>query len=524
MWFVTDGTAERDGWQGAFVDALREGGAASVDVLGLPAAVGWTARRILEQGAEQVARGLRFLVGGDAGIPAADALRSGRPDLLVVDGPGVTGPLEFLRETMRGRPLTVGLVSRFAPLTAWSGAAVDALVVPHASMVGLAEGVVGGGRVVVAGPPVSPAFLRPHDRAALRTAMGFGEGQHVILVDASTLLPATIDAVVAQWRGVPASLVPLFFHGGEQESAEALREAAAVHGIRAGMFGDRVGLEEVLAAVDAVVVGAGATLLSPCVVTGCPMVALEPRAAIPPLVDDGAMVALSGPMALSSWLAEVAWNGVPDGFRVRAGEVARRGGCAEVVSALAGLIARRAELREGRRSPAPGDGAASGEPTSAPAAGRFEAIGSSPGAAVASPLDRGQAREQMAQLIMEERRLENRLADEIRERDRWMRRRELATEAGDDALASVAEERIRGHAAVVRQLGAELEGVAARRDSVRRRAAGGGGAGRSESAESARGAAEPSEERFRAMEVEDDLERLRRRLREGGGDNGTGER
>lgn len=227
------------------------------------------------------------------------------------------------------------------------------------------------------------------------------------------------------------------------------------------------------------------------------------------------MWALSSPLEMSRVVAEIAWDGVPTGLTQAAASGARRGGCDEVVSAVVELAGRREELLvparmapERKPPEAAGPGGSSGQESFA--GGRFEEIGGSASAAHLGPLEPAEAREQLARLIMEERRLENRLAEETRERDRWMRRQELAASEKDEELARVAEGRIQAHAVVVRQIGQQLEALHARKEAVRRRVAAGrrspAGAG------DARAPADPSEDRFRSMEVEDELERLRRRL------------
>ena len=74
LWLVTDGTADSLGWQTALVDALRLLGAASVDVLGVSGMLGVTARGLLEQGADKVARTLRFSRRGHPDASANDAV------------------------------------------------------------------------------------------------------------------------------------------------------------------------------------------------------------------------------------------------------------------------------------------------------------------------------------------------------------------------------------------------------------------------------------------------------------------
>ncbi|TVQ98746.1 MAG: hypothetical protein EA398_12875 [Deltaproteobacteria bacterium] len=521
IWLVTDGTSERAGWQDEFVSLLRERGAAAVDVLGVPAALGWTARSFLERGADQVARAFRFLGGArpEPGDPGSGTTPG--PDLVLLDSPDVARPLELLREVGEARVPVVGIVTTFASPQRWREARVHALIVPHPGFIPALGERFTEGMLEVAGPPVAASLLRKLDRTTLRSGLGFATDERVIVMDASTWTPATIEAVMVQLRGAPSPLRCLFFHGGRPESADALRDAAAIHGVRAGMFGDLGDVEEVLTAADLIVVGEGGGLVTPSVVLGRPMLAIDGRAEIPPLTSSGAMWSISGPMELSRVFAEVAWDGVPGTLTSAASSMARRGGCPEVVSAVVRLASRRSQLLHAPTRPAQpnGPGAQPGaEPENARSAGRFEEIGE-PTARSRAPVAAGDARDQLARLIMEEKQLENRLADEIRERDRWMRRHELAAGEDDHELARVAEQRVQGHAAVVRQIGQQLEAIEARKDSVRKRVAGVRRGEQPPGPASSTSADSAVEDRFRSMEVERDLDRLRRRMT--GGDDGS---
>ena len=147
---------------------------------------------------------------------------------------------------------------------------------------------------------------------------------------------------------------------------------------------------------------------------------------------------------------------------------------------------------------------------SAASADRFEAIGATQDPSSA-PLSRAAAKEQLAALILDERRVEAELAEKVKARDRWMGRLRLAESHGENDLVAVASGRVEAVGAEVRGLGERLDAIRLEKDRVRRRAL----ARPAEPATPAAPADAPDvESRFRALEMRDDLDRLRRRAKE----------
>ena len=129
IWFVTDGSAEQQGWQTPLVDALVRAGAGQIDVFSTPRALAETARGLLEQGTAMLARTFR-VSGSDEAVDAAELMQRHRPDVILVDHPGVLRLLELVRDATRSTALHIGLVGSWTDVDAWQGSRADAVVVP----------------------------------------------------------------------------------------------------------------------------------------------------------------------------------------------------------------------------------------------------------------------------------------------------------------------------------------------------------------------------------------------------------
>lgn len=507
VWFVSDGSADAGDWTEPFVQALRQVGAASVDVLGVSGALGMTARNVLEQGAERVARTLRLTRRGEPDAAALDALAGARPDLVIADHPGTLRTLEVLRDTLRADAVHLGLAASYGVEETWRGARGDAFVVADRAVLdavrrpGLSDAA-----LQLAGPPVAAGFDATHDRATRRAALGFDGEARVVMVDVTTLDPTAVDRLVFQ-LSLHAALTPVFYYGREHEAADVLRQAAAVHGLPARMFGHLDALASYFVAADLVLVGPANPRIAAYLCLDRPTIALDPALASSELARSGAVVVADDVSGIGEVLARVAADGVPQAHVDAARDAVAPHPTAATASAIARIWASRHALRAASlpiQATPREDGAAPG---------RLESIGGSAGEDLpVQPLSRAAAKEQLAALILDERKVEAELSEQVRLRDRWMGRFELAEQHGEADLVGVAREHVDALGARVRELGERLDAIRAQKDLVRRRAA--AASGRKPQAEGAAEAPADVEARFRRLEMESDLDRLRRRARE----------
>ena len=505
VWLVTDGTAESAAWQEPWTDALRAAGAASVDALSVSGVLGWTARGLLEQGAEKVARTLRLARRGEPDASAFDALAKANPDLLIADHPGTFRTLEVIRDTMRGQALHVGLLTPPCELEAWRGARADAFIAADAPAIdAVRRPGMSDVALQVAGPPIPRGFEPRTDRDERRTRFGFGADDRVVLIDVDGTDAADVDRWMFQASLYADGIIPLFYYGRDHHAADVLRQSAAVHGLSARMFGhvDDLGAYAIVA--DLVVTGPNCTRVASYLALDRPVVSFDPRLDDTAWVREGAVARVVDAAGLGSVLARVAGEGVPESHAQAANRAVGPSPTEDVVAALGRIWEARSHLREAivpmHAKAAP----------SAASADRFEAIGATQDPSSA-PLSRAAAKEQLAALILDERRVEAELAEKVKARDRWMGRLRLAESHGENDLVAVASGRVEAVGAEVRGLGERLDAIRLEKDRVRRRAL----ARPAEPATPAAPADAPDvESRFRALEMRDDLDRLRRRAKE----------
>lgn len=514
VWLVTDGTADAAGWQASLVGALRAIGAASVDVLGVSGVLGFTARGLIGQGAEKVARTLRLSRRGEPDTNAFDALERGRPDVVIVDHPGILRTLDIIRDTSRVETLHVALISGVGGPDAWIGARADAYICgDRAVLERVARPGLPDSASQLAGPPVPPGFEKPLDRAEARTALGLPAEGRVALADVAGLTPADIGQLIGQ-VGLVDGMTWLFHYGSDRVAADTLRESAAVHGVKASMFGHVDDLEAFAAAADCVFVGPDAPAAA-YLALDLPVVSLGAHAQGSGFVGTGAIVPVSI-TSLAGLARMIATNGVSDPHAVAARDAIDDDPTRRVAAAVARLWAARETLRVAT-TPMQATAPAVSESATPVRVGRFEEIGDEPATSPAAPLSRQAAKEKLAALIMEERKLEKSIAELAKERDRWFDRLALAEDSSEADLVALADgeaKRLMGEIAAANQ---RIDTIQAQKDSVRRRAASGGAAPSSGPGASAaspgQGPSERSdaERRFLQLERDAELERLRRR-------------
>jgi hypothetical protein len=405
----------------------------------------------------------------------------------------------------------VGLVAGWEPRDGWERAWADGYVAPDdAVLAALRRPWTPDAAILRAGPPVGAGFARPLDRDALRAEFGFATDHFVALVDACGLAPTDIDTLVYQISLVGPGVVPVFYHGRDRAAADALRNAARAHRCAARMFGWVASFEEYVAAADLVVVGAGSETLTAATALGVPALGFDPALGITAPARNGALVVAPGLAAVGELLARVAGGGVAPSHAEAAAVLRHPVGAADVARAIATLVSRAAELQAASARGGPRRPATAPEAAPAPAVGPFESIGAGSDVADAS-LSRAAARDRLALLIREERRIETENTGLARERDRWLERARLAAEQGADDLRTLAEGNAAGFSARLAAANDRLARIAEEKDAVRRRVAGAGGrAPTSATTAAAAQPLDPTEQRFRELEQQGRLDALRR--------------
>ena len=524
VWLLTDGTAEQQGWAEPMIREIQAAGAGSAQLLGISGVLGTTARGMLEQGAERLARTLRLGQVGQAGdeTVAHEAFARFRPDLILVDAPQLVRPLSLIRDVSAIKPVIVGLVTDLQPSESWQQARPDAWIVPDDGLLtGLRRPEQAEAALQVAGPPLAGAYAAPVDGGPLREQLAVGDDL-LVLVDASTMPAALIERTMRELSRVRAPVRLLFHYGRNLDGADALRQSAAAAGVRANMFGATPSLPRYASAADVVIVGAANPLVAGYLALGIPLLSLDPAASSNVATRRGAMVPLPDVSALSGLLTEIAQRGVAPAHRDAAAAAVDRDGTRRVVLAAGRILAARDRLVQVPR--AGGGGSPIDEGETRPGSGLpFETIGDAPpaisrsGSGAAAPLGREAARRALAELILEERRVEREVEHWARERDRWLQRVDDAKEEGDAELEQFARGQLTTIFDELRQRQDELGRLAERRDEVRRqlveRAGDAGGAASSGPGTPGGGGpvhgSQAMEQRFRELEMRRQLRRLK---------------
>ena len=510
VWLVTDGTAGAGGWQDPFVAAVRARGAGSVDVLGVSGVLGFTARGIIGQGAEKVARTLRLSRRGEPDTSAFDALERGRPDIVVVDHPGILRTLDIIRDTSRVEAIHVALVSGVVGPDDWIGARADAyvcgdpVVLARIRRPGLADVA-----AQLAGPPVPRGFEKPIDRAEARAEFQLGADDKVVLVDIAGLAPDALERLMTQ-LSLADGITYLFHYGSDHVAADVLRHAAAAHGVQASMFGHVDDLEAYAAVADCVFAGPEAPTAAYLAID-LPVVSLGRGAAESGFAQAGAIV-ISDEASIAGIARRIAADGVVESHRKAAIDAIEDNPTDNVATALATLWANKDKL-QAATVPLQTTSVAATQDAGGTRPMRFESIGDAPSAGQLAPLSRAAAKEKLAALIMEERKLEKAIGELAKERDRWFERLGLAEESDETDLIELADGEAKRLTADIARSNERIDTIQAQKDTVRRRAA---------ASPSSTGAPAPpaettdvsrrdAERRFLELERDAELKRLRRR-------------
>lgn len=531
----------------------RDGGASAFESIGAP---------------QVPAAPAPVLPSGDDAEALKQALSRGAPDLVVFTSPRYLKGMDWMGRVVGGDALKVALLPDYNLGGAWLKGAVHAFVIPHEGLrAPLHDAGVAPERVFVAGPAIARSYAEAPDAEALRAEFGLDPSAGAItLILTSHFSASTLESMLFQLSLVDKAWQPIFHVGRDEEKAEALRRAARTHGLPARLLGDVANLHDFIAAAelillhpaDEVLIGALA-LDRPVLMVGDPGPVTTQRDF---LVAQRAALHAQEVLRLGAEVELAIRPEVLAQLNDAAASVGRRTGTAEVADALELIAQRRRSLavspgsaeeegpavsgpfeligggrasssagaaaaRSGPFESLGGEGASERRPSEGERASRrggFEAAPSSPPLSrppVVSSLSAAEAKDQLAALIVQERKLERSLEEAQREQDRWSKRRELALQWGESDLATEAENILRRALTQSERDAAQLESVRLQKDKLKARVRGGrqAPAGRFDASRRVERAPERddaprgrADKRFTDMEVEDDLARLRQRL------------
>lgn len=514
VWILVDHSAREASFQ-VVAEHLRQSGA-SAEVVTLTEVLGTAARGALSGGAERLLRGLRVALQGKSDEDFLGAVRRAKPDVLAITDPRFLRALGLL-ETMSGiGALQVGVFPDYNLSADWLKSGLQAFVVPHDSFRDklTSRGVLPE-RIVVAGPPIQARFEPKIDRDAVRAQFAFQPDEKIILVRADGIDAAWLEKVVFQGTLVTSKTRFIFHHNGDAGTASTLRRAAQQFGLRALMFGNVPDLERYVAAADLVIAASREPLVAEIVALDRPILFVGEESGgadqLEFLKQQGAARHVQDLLRLGT---EIDAYLVEDALRAstKAAEIlSATHGSKDVAEALLVALQKRHEWMV-PVPPATQDGPKDAPTNQQPAndASPFEEIGTSnqqPEKSDFTGIGMAEARDQLARLILDEREIERRLDESTKQQERWRSRLNLAREWNEDDLAAEAESILRGHRTEADRLATELQKI--REQKLRLKAAAHG-----KSTDPASADAPPEvENRFRKMEMDNDLQGLKDRIR-----------
>lgn len=536
------------------VSELEERGheVALVSHLGLAAS---RAKSFAEKGMRGLKSVVRTVTGALSGDDPLGLSDERGEDALPVDVVVATTPelVKATRSMGGGDVLRVGLMTDLAWTPDWPEVEADVLVMPNALFGELC--VRKGWReeaVKVAGVPLGRSFCRTLDSEAIRSRFGLSSEQgSLLLVIAEDVDPGRLERIVRQISLVDGAVQPLFYVGEDTYAGTVLRKAAGQHGVMARMFGVVDNLEEYYAACDFVLAEISHELIYPLLALDKPVLLMDADidaiAAGAFLRDEGAAVLVPDLLRLAAELDAIMKD--PEELellREGAGRVVDQSGVKRIADALEASAREKVELIGQARA---AETAASSAAEEMSAGGAFEVIGSGPAPSsdTGSRGDRGgaptrheerrdyeprggrrerrfeqfaerrltaaEAKEELAALILMEREVEKRLGDATRYVGVWENRLDLARDAGADGLAREAERFLDNYRREESGLVRELDRVRDQKEKLKRRVRpGGGGGGSANFVAPGDPRVADLENRFRSMELDRDLDRLKDRL------------
>lgn len=513
----------------------------SVELVTITEVIGSVAREALAGGAERLLRGLRVAIsdkGGDEDL--VGAIRRRQPDVLVVTEARYARAIGVMENLTGVKSLQVGLVPDFYVGSDWFNGQLHAFIVPDEEM---RKEVIDRGvpeeRVRVGGPALRPGFDKEIDRDEARSELGLGEDSQVVLVRASGFDAARLEKLVFQCTLCDRDVRFIFHHEDDGATASTLRRAAEEYGLAAAMFGRVPDLERYFAAVDAILCAEDDSYLAEALESTTPALLLGSRS---DAVANGEVLAEWG---LVNHLEDLAQLGTRldrflktenlEDLRQRLNQWDGTSRHEELVDVLDEVAQHADEWRLPARptTKASEDADEDGQ-EDVELGGPFETIGS-PGRSGRtsshdgdkertdggegeerrdfSSMSRAEAKEQLAELILKERKTERRLRELEKQQERWRGRLELARDWNETDLIDEAESILRGYVDEAEPLERELRDIRRQKEKLKTAARSGDGLPGSDEDDEFSERAGRMEERFQKMEVDRDLEGLKDRIR-----------
>lgn len=512
VWILVDHSSREAAFKE--VGAILETHKVRVEIVTITEVIGSAARGALAGGAERLLRGLRVAVQGKSDEDFLGAMRRARPDLLVVTEARFSRALGLVENLTGIDALQIGVMTDFQFGADWTRSPFKAFVVPHQEFKErLVRSGVDADRVILAGPAVQTRFSAKLDRDAIREQLKLKD-HTVVLVRADGLDANTLEKLVFQATLVERSVRMVFHHNGDNAAAAALRRAAAQYGLRALMFGQVPDLERYVAAADLVIAAPREIFIAEIVAQDRPILFVGDEAQGPEQVEfltrHGAARHVFDLLKLGAVLDELLATGL-EKAQQSADALSGVSGAKDVAEAL--LLALK--HRDTWRLAAPPTPVEESGPADTDTDSPFEVIGTS-STSKDSPdfvgLSMAQARDQLANLILQEREVERRLDDVQKQQERWRGRLNLAREWNEVDLADEAQGILRGHIAEAEQIGQELSAIRRQKEKLKIAAATQGGDSSKPSSQTDTTQGEV-ENRFRKMEADQDLKGLKDRIR-----------
>jgi processive 1,2-diacylglycerol beta-glucosyltransferase len=367
------------------------------------------------------------------------------------------------------------------------------------------------------GVPVDDVFAQPKEVAALKAKFGLDPdpAKKVVLVLAKDWSADIADRLLFQLSLLRTPHQLLISSGDNEDLAERLRKYASIYGVQAKLFGLVDNLHEFLAVSDLVVSGGSGLTAAESLASGVPLVILEP---VPGqeernarfLAQSGAARRASGVLTLGAEVDAALAPTVHAQMRQAVSTLTRPNAARDAARAIFLAAQNRQEIARRERE-ARAAKAAPPRPTSPAQRPLLEDIGQER-PEVPRQLTREAAKEILTGWIMSEKDAQRRLEEKLAEADRWQRRAEIAARRTEDALAKEALRHARELRAEIDGLELELRRIAAEKAKITGRVTGGPPSTTLGSPDLANA---ELESRFQSMELEDELERLKRRLERG---------
>lgn len=499
------------------------------------------ARDALAGSAERVLRALRVATNGrPSDEDLIGAVRRGRPHMLAVTNSRYVRALSLLESLTGIQSLQVGVLPDYNLDDQWLRSGLHAFIVPHdAQAQRLRRQGVDVGRVMVAGPPVARGWTKSVDKALVRESFGFSAKERIVLVRADAFSIGDLDRLMFQCNLVEGNVRFIFHHNGDGACAGALRRAANTYGLNAIMFGKVHDLERYCGACDAVVAVPNDPMMAEIISQGKPVMLVGPEQGaqdqVEFLVNHDMGRHVSDLLRLGSELERFLSGESLDAMTQAAESIGLPDGSKEVAEAIVDALKHaQAWQRAPRDTPQDDGNGGDTEGKEEPKDSAFESIGKhapegskgdGSGGSGSSPafdgISQAEAKEQMAQLILQEREMDRRLGDLEKEQTRWRNRLDMAREWQEQDLEEEAQAILKGYIDEANRIQQDLGGLRQQKDKLRAAAQSSrrGSTPTGKGAEQARNPAlAKMEKRFRKMEENRDLSDLKDKLRRDFGD------